>query len=60
MFQGLIWVKNFNDSDEGQDLVEYSLLLAFVAVASVATVIGLSDDISALWTAIANRLASTD
>jgi pilus assembly protein Flp/PilA len=45
--------------EEGQDLVEYALLVAFIALASVAALSTLSDDIAALWTAIAARLAST-
>ncbi len=32
----MTYLKNFINDEEGQDLVEYALLLAFVAVAAVA------------------------
>lgn len=58
MFQKLLSSRAF-DSEEGQDLVEYALLLGFVALASVAVLTTLSNNIGVFWTAIANRLAST-
>ena len=47
------------DGEEGQDLVEYALLLGFIALASVGVLVRLSNNIGVFWTAIANRLAST-
>ena len=37
--------------DEGQDLIEHSLLLAFVALASATLYLGASKNINTLWTA---------
>ena len=34
---------------QGQDLVEYSLLLAFVCLASVALFIGVGNTIAGIW-----------
>lgn len=45
--------------EEGVDLVEYALLLGFVALASIGALTTLSGDISALWTSIATKLSST-
>jgi len=46
-------------SDEtGQDLVEYSLLLAFIALAGAAAIIGMGGNITVLWSAANNRLAN--
>jgi Flp pilus assembly pilin Flp len=50
--------KGFHN-EEGQDMVEYALLLGFVALASVVILSTLSSDISLLWSSIANTLAST-
>ena len=40
----------------GQDVVEYSLLLAFVALASSALFINAGASISGIWTAANSRL----
>ncbi len=44
-----IMVETFLKEERGQDLVEYSLLLAFVALASAALFIGAGGNISAIW-----------
>jgi Flp pilus assembly pilin Flp len=51
-------LKNFIRDEQGQDLVEYSLLLAFVALASAALFIGAGTNISAIWTGANTRLNS--
>ena len=38
--------------EDGQDLVEYSLLLGFVAVASVATLNGVKGSVTGLWNTV--------
>ena len=40
----------------GQDIVEYSLLLAFVAIVSVAMFVDMSGSISAIWSKTDNNL----
>ncbi|MGD0013464.1 MAG: Flp family type IVb pilin [Bryobacteraceae bacterium] len=42
-------VKNFLRDEQGQDLVEYTLLLAFVALASAALFIGAGTSINTIW-----------
>jgi len=44
--------------DQGQDLIEYTLLLAFVALASAALFIGAGGNISSIWTTTNNQLSS--
>jgi Flp pilus assembly pilin Flp len=39
----------FWSEDQGQDLVEYSLLLAFVCLASAALFIGAGNSIAGIW-----------
>jgi Flp pilus assembly pilin Flp len=46
--------------EEGQDMVEYTLLMAFFVLASAATLITVSGSISNLWTGISNRLANSN
>jgi Flp pilus assembly pilin Flp len=43
----------FLQDEQGQDLVEYTLLLAFVALASAALFIGAGSYVSGIW-AVAN------
>ncbi len=46
--------------ERGQDLVEYSLLLAFVCLAGAALFIGMRDTTSSLWGTVNNRLAANN
>ena len=43
------WMKNFWQNEQGQDLVEYTLLLAFVALASAGILISMGTSISTIW-----------
>lgn len=51
-------LKSFLKEEQGQDLVEYSLLLAFVALASAALFIGAGGNISAIWSKANSTLAN--
>ena len=44
--------------EDGQDLVEYSLLLAFIALAAVTVLSSTSGSLNSLWTKISSTLAS--
>ena len=46
--------------DSGQDLVEYSLLLAFIALAGAAAIIGMGGSINLLWSVANSRLAAAN
>ncbi len=54
----MINLKKFWSDDDGQDLVEYSLLLAFIALAAVGLLSGTRTTISGLWSTINSTLAS--
>ena len=43
------FIARFALEDKGQDLVEYTLLLAFVALASAALFIGAGGSLSGIW-----------
>jgi Flp pilus assembly pilin Flp len=51
-------MRNLIDNDNGQDLIEYSLLLAFICLAGAAAYIGMGQSINGLWTVVNSRLAS--
>jgi Flp pilus assembly pilin Flp len=42
-------IKTFWKEEEGQDLIEYSLLLGFVALFSVAIYTSVTGNISTIW-----------
>jgi len=50
----------FLKRDEGQDLVEYSLLLAFVALVGAAAYLGMSKGTNTLWSIVNSRLAAAN
>jgi len=43
-------LRNLWNDDQGQDLIEYTLLMAFVALASAALFIGAGKSVSTIWT----------
>jgi Flp pilus assembly pilin Flp len=49
---------SFWDDDRGQDLIEYTLLLAFLALASAALLIGAGGSIQNIWTVTNSTLAN--
>ncbi|PYT21820.1 MAG: hypothetical protein DMG57_37455 [Acidobacteria bacterium] len=46
----------FFRDEQGQDLIEYTLLLAFVCLASAALFISAGGSVSGIWTATNSRL----
>ena len=51
-------ILNFVRDEQGQDLIEYTLLIAFVALASAALFIGAGGSVSTIWTAANTQLAN--
>ena len=51
-------VRSLWREDEGQDLIEYTLLLAFVALASAALFISSGSSIQSIWTTASNQLVN--
>ena len=49
-------LKNFLRDEQGQDIVEYTLLLAFVALASAALFINAGASISGIWSVAGSQL----
>jgi Flp pilus assembly pilin Flp len=45
----MTFLRNLWNEEQGQDLIEYTLLMAFVALASAALFIGAGGQISSIW-----------
>jgi Flp pilus assembly pilin Flp len=44
--------------EEGQDLIEYTLLMAFIALASAAIFVQAGNSVSSIWIQASNQLAN--
>jgi Flp pilus assembly pilin Flp len=53
-------IVNFWVHDEGQDLIEYTLLISFVALAVVGLFMGSGRDVKQIWTVANNELAQAN
>lgn len=53
-------ILNFLHDEQGQDLIEYTLLLAFVALASAALFIGAGRSVSGIWSTTNSRLVAAN
>ena len=51
-------VKSFARNEEGQDLLEYALLVALIALVAVAAVTAAGQSVSKIFQNIANALAN--
>jgi len=51
---------NFVNDEQGQDLIEYTLLLAFVCLASAALFISAGGSVAGIWTNANSRLAAAN
>ena len=49
-------LKQFLLNSDGQDLVEYSLLLAFIALAGAASIIGMGPLTTSIWSIVNSRI----
>jgi Flp pilus assembly pilin Flp len=53
-------LKFFFRCEQGQDMVEYALMLAFVCLVGAAMFIGMGNSTSAIWTNVNNGLANAN
>lgn len=49
-------LKNFVREEEGQDLVEYALLLALITLAVAAVLPGFNATLTGVWESVATKL----
>lgn len=55
-----MFLYNFIHDEQGQDLIEYTLLLAFVCLASAALFISAGGSVAGIWTASNSQLAAAN
>ena len=55
-----MYLRNFWKDEHGQDLIEYTLLMAFVALASAALFIGAGGSIKGIWSATNSQLVAAN
>ena len=53
-------IYDFLCDDQGQDLIEYTLLMAFVALASAALFLGAGGSIKGIWTTSNSQLSAAN
>jgi|ERR1700733_11891452 Flp pilus assembly pilin Flp len=56
----LSFIQKFWKDESGQDLIEYTLLMAFVALASASLFISAGQSISGIWGTTSNQLSSAN
>ena len=56
----MTFLKNFLREEEGQDLIEYTLLMAFVALASAALFIGAGGSVKGIWSTTNSQLTAAN
>ena len=56
----MTFLRNFWNDEQGQDLIEYTLLMAFVALASAALFIGAGSSIKGIWSQTNTQLTTAN
>ena len=56
----MTYLRSFWKDEQGQDLIEYSLLMAFVALASAALFIGTGGTIKGIWSTMNVQLVAAN
>lgn len=52
------FIQRFWKDESGQDLIEYTLLMAFVALASASLFVSTGSSITGIWGAASNQLSN--
>ena len=56
----MAFLRSLWEEEQGQDLIEYTLLMAFVALASAALFISSGGSIASIWTKGSNQLVNAN
>lgn len=51
-------IMNFVKDEQGQDLIEYTLLMAFIALASAAIFVNAGTSVNSIWKNASNQLSN--
>lgn len=53
-------IYDFLNDEQGQDLIEYTLLMAFIALASAAVFVNAGKSVKGIWGAASNQLSAAN
>ena len=53
-------LKTFWQDESGQDLIEYTLLLAFIALASASLYLSAGNSVQGIWSTASSQLAAAN
>jgi Flp pilus assembly pilin Flp len=56
----MTFLRNLWTDEQGQDLIEYTLLMAFVALASAALFIGAGGNVKGIWVKTSMQLSAAN
>ncbi len=56
----MTFINRFWENEQGQDLIEYTLLMAFVALASAGLFLGAGGDVKGIWSVTNNELTQAN
>ena len=56
----MTFLRNLWNEEQGQDLIEYTLLMAFVALASAALFMGAGGTIKGIWSTTNSQLVAAN
>ena len=56
----MTFLRSFWNDEQGQDLIEYTLLMAFVALASAALFMGAGGNLKGIWSTTNAQLVSAN
>jgi Flp pilus assembly pilin Flp len=56
----MTFLRNLWIEEDGQDLIEYTLLMAFVALASAALFIGAGSSVKGIWSTTNSQLTAAN
>ncbi len=51
-------IMNFINDEQGQDLIEYTLLMAFIALASAAIFVNAGASVNSIWKSASTQLSN--
>jgi len=54
------FMQQFWQDESGQDLIEYTLLLAFVALASASLFVSAGNSVQGIWTSASSQLVAAN
>ncbi|HKA00499.1 MAG TPA: Flp family type IVb pilin [Candidatus Solibacter sp.] len=56
----MTFLRNLWNEEQGQDLIEYTLLMAFVALASAALFLGAGNSVKGIWSTSNSQLSAAN